>query len=92
MDKVLAILIGWPVAFLIFKYRWQIRQFTGDIDFAEKYLGAGGTNNLIIILGLLTFIGSLMYAAGTLQDLISGSLYEFTSIGSSPKNALTYFG
>lgn len=69
MDKVLAILIGWPVAFLIFRYRWQLKQFIGDVQFAEKHI-PGGTNNLILLFGFAVFLGSLMYAVGTLQSLV----------------------
>jgi len=77
MDRVLAILIGWPVAFLIFKYRRPLKEFIGDVGFAERYLGAGGTNTLIVIIGILVFIGSMMWAAGTLQGLVQGSLGRF---------------
>lgn len=74
MDKVLAILIGCPLAFVILYYRRALREFIGDIGFAEKYLGMGGTNTLIVIIGILVFIGSLMYAMGTLQSLIEATV------------------
>ena len=74
MDRILAIIIGWPLAFLIFKYRRPIKEFTGDIGFAEKIFGMGGTNTFIVILGILLLIGSLMYALGTLQSIIRAFL------------------
>jgi hypothetical protein len=46
MDRILVILIGWPVAFLILKYRRPIKEFIGNVGFAEKFLGMGGTNTL----------------------------------------------
>lgn len=52
------------------KYRAQVKQFIGDVDFAEKYLGSGGTNTLIVILALLIFVLCLMYSTGTLDSLI----------------------
>ncbi len=78
MDKVLAILIGWPVAFLFLKYRRPIKEFTGDFAWAEKYLGMGGTNTFIVIIGILTFVGSLMYALGTLDGLLQATFGRFT--------------
>lgn len=77
MDRFLVAIIGMPIAFIIIYYRRPIKEFTGDIGFAEKYLGAGGTNTFIVILGVLTFILSLMYALGTLQELLQGTLGRF---------------
>jgi hypothetical protein len=73
MDRILAGVLGLPIGVLIIFYRFQLKQFTGDMDFAEKYLGAGGTYTFFIILGALVFILSLMYALGTLQDFIGGT-------------------
>lgn len=70
MDRILVIIIGWPIAVLILKYRRPIKEFTGDIGFAEKILGMGGTNTFIVIIGVLVFVGSLMYGLGTLQSII----------------------
>lgn len=78
MDKVLAILIGWPLAFLFLKYRRPIKEFTGDFAWAEKYLGMGGTNTFIVLFGVLIFILSLMYALGTLEALLQATFGRFT--------------
>ena len=78
MDRVLAVLIGFPLAFLILKYRGAIKGFIGNVDFAERYLGAGGTNIFIVILGFATFVLSLMYSMGTIQGFMIdnfGSLF-----------------
>ena len=61
------------VSFLMLKYRGQVKQFTGNIDFAEKYLGSGGTNTLIVIVAILLFVGSLMYVTGTLDSLLQNT-------------------
>lgn len=74
MDKVLAIIIGFPLAFLMLRYRRPIKEFTGDIGFAEKIFGMGGTNTFIVVFAILLFIGSLMYALGTFQGLLQSTL------------------
>lgn len=55
-------------------YRYKLKQLTGDIAWAETYLGSGGTYTLILLLGLLVTILSVMYAFGTLQELTAGSI------------------
>jgi len=77
MNKYLVILIFWSLAFVILRFRRKIKEFTGDIAFAEKYLGSGGTNTLIVIIGVLVFILSLMYAVGTLQGITNALLGPF---------------
>lgn len=74
MERYLAIIIGWPLAFLILRYRRAIKEFIGEIGFAEKILGMGGTNTFIVLVGILLFLGSLMYALGTLQSLLQGTI------------------
>jgi hypothetical protein len=74
MDKVLFALIGFPLSFLIIIYRAKIKQFTGDIGFAEKYLGAGGTYTLILLIGIGVFFVTLLYITGTWQSFLSKTL------------------
>lgn len=73
MDRILVFIIGLALCLVILKYRVPIKDFIGDIGFAEKYLGAGGTHTLIVLVALATFIFSLFYAVGTLQSF----LYSF---------------
>lgn len=77
MDRFLAAIIGLPLALIMLKYRRQIKDFTGDIAFAERYLGSGGTNTLIVLIAILVFVLSTMYALGTLQAIIQGVLGGF---------------
>lgn len=77
MDRFFVAIIGLPLAFVFLYYRRAIKEFIGDVGFAEKYLGVGGTNTLMIIIGVLIFVGSLMYALGTLQALIDGTVGTF---------------
>lgn len=67
-------LIGIPLGFLMVYYRERVKRFTGDIAFAEKYLGIGGTYTFIAILGLIVAIGSLMYMFGAFQILLENTL------------------
>ncbi len=77
MDKFLALILGLPAALLLVKYRREIGDAVGPIGFAEQYLGSGGTYNLILLIALAVFILSLMYALGTLQPLLQGTLGQF---------------
>lgn len=75
--RFLVFLIGFVVAILILKYRAQVRDFLGEVSFAEKYLGTGGTNTLIILIALAVFIISMMYALGTLDAILVNSFGRF---------------
>ena len=73
MQKILVLIVGSIIAFLMLKYSGQVKQFTGNIDFAEQYLGSGGTNTLIVIVALLIFVSCLMYFTGTLESIMGGT-------------------
>ncbi|MBU1702824.1 hypothetical protein KJ951_00265 [Patescibacteria group bacterium] len=73
MDRVLVFVFGLPLGILIMVFRFHLKQFTGDIAWAEQYLGSGGTYNLFILIGLVVSILSVMYAFGTLQTIIGGT-------------------
>lgn len=77
MDKFLAILIGWPFAYIIIRYRLQIKEILGTVGFAEKIFGAGGTFTLIVLVAVLICIGTLMYALGTLDGLMQAIFGRF---------------
>ena len=62
MDRFLIGIIGIPLSFVMIYYRRQIKDFVGEISFAEKFFGMGGTHTMILLLGLLVFVLSLMYA------------------------------
>jgi hypothetical protein len=74
MDKWIVVLICWPLAYLVLRYRRAIKDFIGEIGFAEKIFGSGGTNTFIVIFGILVFVLSVMYAMGTLQAIIQNIL------------------
>lgn len=58
-------------------FRRSIKEFIGEVGFAEQYLGMGGTNTLVVLIGMLVFIGSLMYSLGTFQSLLGNTLGSF---------------
>jgi hypothetical protein len=66
-------LLGMLLGFLIIVFRPRIKDFTGDIGFAERYLGAGGTWTFLLLLGLGIFVLSLMWATGSLQSFMTGT-------------------
>ena len=63
-------IIGIPLGFIIIVYRERIKNFTGSIATFEQWFGTGGTYTGFLIIGFLIVIGSLMYAFGTLQDIL----------------------
>ena len=69
MDKFFVGIIGMPLALVIIYYRKQIKDFVGDIGFAEKIFGMGGTHTFIVVFAFFIFIFSLMYAMGTWQSI-----------------------
>lgn len=66
-------LFGMLLGFLIIVFRARIKDFTGDIGFAERYLGVGGTWTFLLIVGVVIFILSLMWATGSLQSFMTGT-------------------
>ena len=82
MDRILIGLLGVPLGIVIMIYRYQLKQFTGDIAFAEEYLGSGGTYTFFVLIGLGFSILSVMYALGTLQGFFIGNLGGLFAIGS----------
>lgn len=81
MDRILVGLLGVPLGVVIIIYRYHLKQFTGDIAFAEQYLGSGGTYNLFVLIGLAVSILSMMYAFGTIQEFFTGYLGSFFAGG-----------
>ncbi len=65
------------IGLLILIFRPRIKDFTGDLGFAEKWLGSGGTWTFFIILGVGIFILSLMWATGSLQSFMVGRFGQF---------------
>jgi hypothetical protein len=72
MNIILGI-IGITAGLLAIKYRERIQYVTGDVAFAEKYLGTGGTFTLYLLVGSATVILSILFMTGVLQGFISSA-------------------
>jgi hypothetical protein len=70
MNKIIVALIGFPLSFIFIIYRFKIKRFTGNIGFAERVFGAGGTYTLLLLVGIGIFITTLLYVTGTLQSVL----------------------
>jgi len=77
MDRILFFIIGVPLGFVIMIYRVKLRDISGDIAFAEQYLGSGGTYTLYILIGLAVSFFSLSYALGAFQDFFGATFGMF---------------
>lgn len=55
-------------------YRERVQAFTGDIGFAEKYLGTGGTFTFYLFLGIGTMIFSILYVTGASDAFIDNTV------------------
>ena len=77
MDRIIVFLLGMPLGILIMIYRNPLKEIIGNVDWAERNLGSGGTYTLIILIGVAVCILTVMYAFGTLQSLAGGTLGSF---------------
>lgn len=58
-------LLAIAAAFFLIKYREKIVELTGKFAWAEKYLGSGGTYNLMVILAIIFFFWGIAAVTGT---------------------------
>jgi len=76
MNKLLVFILGFPIALVVMIYRQKIVAFTGKLEWAEQRLGPGGTYTLLIIFALVIWVGCMMYALGSFDQLF-GFLARF---------------
>ena len=57
-------IFGVPFGYLLLRYYEKIGNSIGEIGFAEKYLGSGGTYTFIKLLGILIILFSFIYPLG----------------------------
>lgn len=67
VSRLLVGLIGMPLGFVILYFRVGIKDFMGNVSWAEKYLGQGGTWTAIVFLGLGTSVFSFLWMLGVFQ-------------------------
>lgn len=70
MDRYLVLLGGIVFAVILIKYRIPIKHALGDVGWADKIFGSGGTYSLIVSVAFVSFFGSLMYFFGTFQSIV----------------------
>ncbi len=80
MDRYFVLIAGMAIAFVLLKYRLQIKHYIGDVAFAEKIFGSGGTHTMIAVLALISFFGALMYFFGTFQSILYDYLGPFFGV------------
>jgi len=81
MFRWIILICGTGVAIVILKYRYQLKGYIGDVGFADKIFGPGGTYSLLVVLAFVSFFGSLMYFLGTIQTLFHDYLGPFFGVG-----------
>ena len=70
-------MIAWlliPAGIYIIIYAEKIGNFTGEINFAEKFIGTGGTYTFIKLVGLAMIILSFMWIVGGLDHFLKSTL------------------
>lgn len=60
--KVLILIGGVIIGTIFMKYSYPITQLFGHNDYAERYLGAGGTYTMWKLLGLIVIVAAIWYA------------------------------
>lgn len=70
-------LIGVILSVLLVIYRVPIKHFIGEIGWAERVFGPGGTFTALLLIGIAGFFVSLMIMTGTLNVLVGGAALKF---------------
>lgn len=65
-------LLGCTLSILLIVYRVPVRGFIGQINWAERKLGPGGTYSLLVIIGIVMFFFSLVYMTDSFGLLFGG--------------------
>lgn len=65
--RILVGVIGIPLGFLILKYRPIIKDWMGNIAWAERFFGQGGTWTALTLTGLGISILSFLFMIGQFQ-------------------------
>lgn len=80
MSRYIVLILGTLVAVVLLKYRVRIKSYMGDVGWAEKIFGQGGTYTMLVVLAFVSFFGSLMYFLGTLQTFFHDYLGPFFGV------------
>jgi hypothetical protein len=69
-----------PAGIVIIAKTPQIGEFIGEIDFAERVFGSGGTYSFIKLFGLGLTIFSIIWLTGDLPSFLQSTLGRFFGI------------
>jgi len=64
-------LLGLIAPYFLVKYREKVIDLTGRFDWAEKYLGQGGSYSAVVLFSIFLFFFSLLYITGN-EDVLFG--------------------
>ncbi len=73
-------MIAWlliPAGILMIAYVEKVVRFTGEISFAERWFGSGGTYTFMKLLGLGITLLSIMWVSGGLEIFLHATLGRF---------------
>ena len=70
-------IIGVIASILILIYRFPIKHFMGQVEWAERYFGPGGTYTFLLFFSIFLFFLSLTIMTGGLDFLFGGFLRSF---------------
>lgn len=70
-------LIGAVLSILLIVYRFRVREFIGQIAWAEQKIGPGGTYAVLVLAGILGFLFSLTYMTDSFGVILGGAGERF---------------
>jgi hypothetical protein len=77
MKEIIAFIVCWPLAFLLIKHREYIKGLVGNIGFAEKVFGSGGTYTFLLILAIFLWLFPILHTFGVFDSLTGASFGRF---------------
>lgn len=69
MARFFISLLIFAAGFLVMKYAYELEQWVGRVESAEKYFG--GTYNFLQAVGVMFVIVSVLYLFGILQAIVA---------------------
>ena len=73
--------LGIIIGIIILRKTYQLAEMFGQIEFAEKYLGSGGTYTFYKIVGLVLIVSGATYMFGILDIFFSPFTSFFGAFG-----------
>jgi len=68
---------GIALGLAMLRYTRQFKMWTGNIGWAERFIGMGGTYTVLRLLGILLAIIAFLYLTGGLNNLVSSLFGRF---------------